>query len=128
MLTAFNILSILVILCIIGAFITFIVNGIKYKYKLKHSTKQISEYKITLIIDSNNVAYEFIDNNNKYLEEAIRGDSDYLYNKYENTYVKVSEIVSMQQFIFRKTNKYYKDEFIRSDNSYHTLDGTEYNK
>ena len=113
---------------IVAVFINFIVDSIRYEYKLKHSTKQITEIKVTLIIDSNNNEYEFIDNNNKYLNEAIKGNNDYLYDTYENTYVKVNKIVSIQQFIFKKIDKYYKGEFVDSNNKYYTLEGIEYNK
>lgn len=104
-----------------------VVNNIKYKHKLKHATKQIIENRMTLIIDSNNNEYEFIDNN-KYLNEAIIGNNDYLYGTYDNTYVKVSEIVSIQQFIFKKINKYYKDDFIDSVDKYYTLERIEYDE
>ena len=127
MVIAYIILSV-VILCIVAVFINFIINSIKYEYKLKHSTKQITEIKITLIIDSNNNEYKFIDNNNKYLNEAIKSNNDYLYDTYENAYVKVNEIVSIQQFIFKKIDKYYKGEFVDSNNKYYTLEGIEYNK
>lgn len=127
MVIAYIILSV-VILCIVAVFINFIINSIKYEYKLKHSTKQITEIKITLIIDSNNNEYKFIDNNNKYLNEAIKGNNDYLYDTYENAYVKVNEIVSIQQFIFKKIDKYYKGDFVDSVNKYYTLEGIEYNK
>ena len=127
MVIAYIILSV-VIFFIVAVFINFIVGSIRYEYKLKHSTKQITEIKVTLIIDSNNNEYEFIDNNNKYLNEAIKGNNDYLYDTYENTYVKVNEIVSIQQFIFKKIDKYYKGDFIGSVNKHYTLDGTEYNK
>lgn len=127
MVIAYIILSV-VILCIVAVFINFIINSIKYEYKLKHSTKQITEIKITLIIDSNNNEYKFIDNNNKYLNEAIKSNNDYLYDTYENAYVKVNEIVSIQQFIFKKIDKYYKGDFVDSVNKYYTLEGIEYNK
>ena len=120
------VLSVIIILCIVAVFITFIINSVSHEYKLKHSTKQVSEYKITLIIDSNNNEYIFIDNDNKYLNEAIKGNSDYLYDTYENTYVKVNEIVSIQQFIFKKIDKYYKGDFIGSVNKHYTLEGKEY--
>lgn len=122
MVIAYIILSV-VIFFIVTVFIIFIVDSIRYEYKLKHSTKQITEIKVTLIIDSNNNEYEFIDNNNKYLNEAIKGSNDYLYDTYENTYVKVNEIVSIQQFIFKKIDKYYKGDFIGSVNKHYTLDG-----
>ena len=127
MVIAYIILSV-VIFFIVAVFINFIVDSIRYEYKLKHSTKQITEIKVTLIIDSNNNEYVFIDDNNKYLNEAIKGNNDYLYDTYENTYVKVNEIVSIQQFIFKKIDKYYKGDFIGSVNKHYTLDGTEYNK
>ena len=117
-----------VIFFIVAVFINFIINSIRYEYKLKHSTKQITEIKITLIIDSNNNEYKFIDNNNKYLNEAIKGNNDYLYDTYENAYVKVNEIVSIQQFIFKKIDKYYKGDFVDSVNKYYTLEGIEYNE
>lgn len=127
MVIAYIILSI-VIFFIVAVFINFIVDSIRYECKLKHSTKQITEIKVTLIIDSNNNEYVFIDNNNKYLNEAIKGNNDYLYDTYENTYVKVNKIVSIQQFIFKKIDKYYKGEFVDSNNKYYTLEGIEYNK
>ena len=127
MVIAYIILSV-VIFFIVAVFINFIVDSIRYEYKLKHSTKQITEIKVTLIIDSNNNEYVFIDNNNKYLNEAIKGNNDYLYDTYENTYVKVNKIVSIQQFIFKKIDKYYKGEFVDSNNKYYTLEGIEYNK
>ena len=127
MVIAYIVLSV-VILCIVAVFINFIINSIKYEYKLKRSTKQITEIKITLIIDSNNNEYKFIDNNNKYLNEAIKGNNDYLYDTYENAYVKVNEIVSIQQFIFKKIDKYYKGDFVDSVNKYYTLEGIEYNE
>lgn len=128
MFTIYYILCILIILCIIGYFTIEIVNSIIYKHKTKHATKQTTESKITLIIDSNKDEYEFIDNNNKYLKEAINGDNDYLYDTYDNTYVKVSEIVSIQQFIFKKTDCYYKGDFIDSVEKYYTLEGIEYDE
>ena len=127
MVIAYIILSV-VILCIVAVFINFIINSIRYEHKLKHSTKQITENKITLIIDSNNNEYEFIDNNNRYLNEAIKGNNDYLYDTYENAYVKVNEIVSIQQFIFKKIDKYYKGDFVDSVNKYYALEGVEYNE
>ena len=37
-------------------------------------------------------------------------------------------IVSIQQFIFKKIDKYYKGEFVDSNNKYYTLQGIEYDE
>lgn len=121
----FATLLLIAILIILFLVLECIISEIVTNYKLKHSTMSIKTNTVTEFTMQNNTSFTFIDDKNKYLQQAVSANIDYLYEKTYNDYIKVSEISSINQFLFEITRYYYKNELIKEACVIYNLDKTD---